>query len=137
MHDKHWGNKLSIPEFIQAVIGFFDNGSRVRRLLAARFLELLQPLRDMMADQNLYRFYARSEQRHANVYARAPSSSLTRPLAMALQSVYSISMYSPKCVGSSLRVLAHAPASKCHMACVSSTLMERVINDVWLLENHF
>jgi hypothetical protein len=59
MHDKHWGNKLGVPEFIQAVVGFFDNGSRVRRALAGRFIELLQPLRDMMADQSLYRFYAR------------------------------------------------------------------------------
>jgi hypothetical protein len=69
MHDKHWGNKLGVPEFIQAVVGFFDNGSRMRRALAGRFIEMLQPLRDMMADQSLYRFYARSVEPHLGHFA--------------------------------------------------------------------
>jgi hypothetical protein len=40
--DKHWGNKLLFDEFGGGVLNFFDNGTRVRRKLATRFVECLQ-----------------------------------------------------------------------------------------------
>uniref|UniRef100_A0A7S1DYY4 Kinase n=2 Tax=Hemiselmis andersenii TaxID=464988 RepID=A0A7S1DYY4_HEMAN len=60
MYDKVWGNQLKFDEFGDGIAKFFDNGSRRRRVLAKRFVEMLQPLRKMMAEQGLYRFYASS-----------------------------------------------------------------------------
>ena len=51
---------LKFGEFGQAIERFFYNGERVRRGLAKRFLEKLEPIRQMMEQKGRFRYYASS-----------------------------------------------------------------------------
>jgi len=58
--NKHWGKDLAFGEFAPAIERFFNNGERVRRGLAKKFLEKLQPILEMMEGRGRFRFYASS-----------------------------------------------------------------------------
>jgi len=60
MKNKHWGKSIQFGQFAPAIEKFFNNGLRIRRGLASKFLEKLQPILRMMEQKGGFRFYSSS-----------------------------------------------------------------------------